>query len=87
MGFSELADREGWHVDGIAARVHYAGGDDRYSVEYYEPTSCVLYWKLESDRETAVPVPRATVPQPLRDRIQLDFEAVGIDPSVEAKTV
>lgn len=87
MGFADLAERDGWHVEEYAARVHYDGAGDRYSVEYYEPSECVLYWKVNSESGVAVPVHRETVPQPLRDRIKLDFEAVGIDPVVEAQVV
>ncbi|MFB6195405.1 MAG: hypothetical protein ABEI80_04480 [Haloplanus sp.] len=78
-----LADREGWHAEGFAARVHYRGETDRYAVEYYEPSDCVLYWKVKGDGETAVPVGRDTVPEPLRERIRTDLDAAGIDPEVE----
>ncbi|MFC7139476.1 hypothetical protein ACFQMA_06435 [Halosimplex aquaticum] len=84
-----LADREGWRVEGSAARVHYEGEGDRYSVEYYAPSDCVIYWKVppEQGGETAVPVGRDTVPTPLRDRIRLDLEAAGIDPAVERRSL
>ena len=82
-----LADREGWTAEGFAARVHYQGDGDRYSVEYYAPSDCVLYWRVKGDGETAVPVGRDTVPDPLRARIREDLDAVGIDPTVESRTV
>ena len=41
-----LDDREGWHVEGDAARVHYRGETDQYSIEYYAPSDCVVYWKV-----------------------------------------
>lgn len=82
-----LGDREGWRVEGSAARVHYSGATDRYSIEYYEPSNCVLYWKVppEDVGETAVPVGRTTVPTPLRERIREDLAAVGIDPEMEGQ--
>ena len=83
MGLPELGEREGWAVDDFAARVHYRGDGDRYSVEYYEPSDCVLYWRVKGDGETAVPVGRETVPGPLRERIRTDLSAAGIDPDVE----
>jgi len=84
-----LADREGWRVEGAAARVHYEGEGDRYSVEYYGPSDCVVYWKVppESGGETAVPVGRETVPTPLRERIRMDLDAAGIDPGVEQRSL
>ncbi|WP_436928098.1 DUF7538 family protein [Halosimplex amylolyticum] len=84
-----LAEREGWRVEGPAARVHYEGEGDRYSVEYYAPSDCVIYWKVppEGDGETAVPVGRDTVPTPLRERIRLDLDAAGIDPGVERRNL
>lgn len=78
-----LADREGWQVEGYAARVHYRGETDRYSVEYYAPSDCVLYWKVKGDGETAVPVGRDTVPGPLRERVCRDLAAAGVDVDVE----
>jgi len=86
---SALADREGWRVEGRAARVHYSGAADRYSVEYYEPSECVVYWKVPPDGggETAVPVGRSRVPTPLRERIREDLRAAGIDPDVERRTL
>ena len=83
MDLDGLASREGWRVDGFAARVHYRGDGDRYSVEYYAPSDCVLYWRVKGDGETAVPVGRETVPEPLRERIRRDLRAADIDPGVE----
>jgi len=80
-----LAEREGWQTEGFAARVHYRGEGDRYSVEYYDPSGCVLYWKVKGDGETAVPVGRDTVPAPLRERIRRDLDAAGVDPTVEER--
>jgi hypothetical protein len=85
MTVDALADREGWHAEGFAARVHYHGEGDRYAVEYYAPSDCVLYWKVKGDGETAVPVGRGTVPDPLRERVQIDLDAAGIDPAVEER--
>ena len=82
-----LADREGWVAEEFAARVHYRGDGDRYSVEYYAPSDCVLYWKVKGDGETAVPVGRDTVPDPLRARIREDLDAADVDPSVESRTL
>lgn len=84
-----LAAREGWRVDGSAARVHYSGATDRYSIEYYAPSECTLYWKVppEDAGETAVPVGRDTVPDPLRERIREDLAAAGIDPAVDERTL
>jgi hypothetical protein len=82
-----LGRRDGWQVEGYAARVHYRGAGDHYSVEYYAPSDCVLYWKVKGDGETAVPVSRETVPGPLRTRIRDDLSAAGIDPDVEGRTL
>ena len=85
-----LADREGWQVEGQAARVHYSGATDRYSIEFYAPSGCVLYWKVPpegSHHETAVPVGRETVPKPLRERIREDLAAAGVDPGVERRSL
>jgi hypothetical protein len=82
-----LAEREGWRADGFAARVHYRGEGDRYSVEYYAPSDCVLYWKVKGDGETAVPVGRNTVPDPLRERVRIDLDAAGVDPAVEGRSL
>ena len=86
---SGLAAQEGWHVEGSAARVHYSGGSDRYSIEYYAPSECTLYWKVPPDGagETAVPVGRDTVPAPLRERIREDLAAAGIDPAVDERSL
>ncbi len=80
-----LAKQEGWSVEGEAARVHYSGATDRYSIEYYHPSECVLYWKVppEDVGNTAVPVGRNTVPTPLRERIREDLQAAGVDPAIE----
>ncbi len=81
-----LAAREGWRVEGQAARVHYEGATDRYSIEYYPASGAVLYWKVPgeaTDAETAVPVGRATVPTPLRERIREDLRAAGVEPGTE----
>lgn len=80
-----LADCEGWHVEGYAARVHYQGERDRYSVEVYAPSECVLYWKVRNDGEVAVPVGRETVPTPLRERIRRDLAAADLDPAIERR--
>ena len=87
MSLDSLADREGWHAEGFAARVHYRGEGDRYAVEYYAPSDCVLYWKVKGDGETAVPVGRETVPDPLRERVRADLDAAGIDPAIEARSL
>jgi len=84
---SALAECDGWRDEGFAARVHYEGAGDRYSVEYYAPSDCVLYWKVKGDGETAVPVARESVPEPLRERIRLDLAEAGIDPDVEERTL
>jgi hypothetical protein len=78
---------EAWHAEGYAARVHYRGAGDYYSVEYYAPSDCVLYWKVKGDGETATPVGRSTVPGPLRDRVRQDLAEAGIDPAVETRTL
>lgn len=86
----ELGEQEGWRVDGAAARVHYSGATDRYSIEFYAPSECTVYWKVppeDDPRETAVPVSRTTVPTPLRERIREDLAAAGIDPDVERRTL
>ncbi|MFB6096642.1 MAG: hypothetical protein ABEJ74_04575 [Haloferacaceae archaeon] len=80
-----LAAQEGWRIEGYAARVHYRGDGDRYSVEFYAPSECVLYWKVKGDGETAVPVARATVPTPLRERVRQDLVDAGIDPGLERR--
>lgn len=82
-----LAEREGWRGEGYAARVHYRGEGDRYSVEFYAPSRCVLYWKVKADGETAVPVGRETVPTPLRERVRQDLADAGVDPAVERRSL
>jgi hypothetical protein len=83
-----LADCEGWQAEGgYAARVHYEGAGDYYSVEYYGPSDCVLYWKVKGDGETAVPVGRETVPEPLRQRIRMDLSEAGVDTEVESRSL
>jgi hypothetical protein len=84
----ELAGCDGWQAEGgYAARVHYEGAGDYYSVEFYGPSECVLYWKVKGDGETAVPVGRETVPDPLRERIRMDLSEAGIDPEVESRSL
>ncbi len=87
MGLSDLESLEGWRVEGFAARVHYRGEGDRYSIEYYGPSDCVLYWRVKGDGETAVPVGRDGVPIPLRERIRGDLGEAGIDPAVEDRSL
>jgi hypothetical protein len=82
-----LGDQEGWRAEGFAARVHYHGAGDRYSVEYYAPSDCVLYWKVRADGDVAVPVGRDTVPEPLRERVRADLSEAGLDPAVETRVV
>lgn len=82
-----LSDRDGWRSEEFAARVHYRGADERYSVEYYEPNDRVLYWRVEGDGETAVPVGRESVPDPLRERVRRDLAEVGVDPDVEDRSL
>lgn len=81
-----LSKREGWRSEGYAARVHYEGATEQYSVEYYEPTGRVVYWRVRGDGE-AVPVDRGSVPGPLRQRIREDLSAAGVDPAVERETL
>ena len=80
-----LAEQDGWQADEYAARVHYEGAGEYYSVEFYEPSECLLYWKVKGDGETAVPVGRNTVPDPLRSRICQDLAAADIDPKLETQ--
>lgn len=80
-----LSAQEGWRSEGYAARVHYEGATEGYSVEYYEPTERVVYWRVEGDGDRAVPVERDAVPGPLRRRIREDLRAAGIDPGVESE--
>lgn len=84
-----LGQQEGWRVQGSAARVHYRGATDRYSIEYYAPSECTLYWKVppEDVGETAVPVGRSTVPDPLRERVREDLAEAGIDPDVDERSL
>ena len=83
-----LCEREGWRTEGYAARVHYEGGaGERYSIEYYAPGGCVLYWRVRESGETAYPVDRESVPGPLRERIRRDLAAADIDPDVERRTL
>lgn len=82
-----LAEQEGWRIENTAARVHYDGGGDRYSIEYYEPSDCVIYWKVAPDGDIAVPVGRSTVPTPLRERIRQDLAAADIDPEIERRSL
>jgi hypothetical protein len=82
-----LGSRDGWRADGFAARVHYRGAGDHYSVEYYAPSDCVLYWKVKRDDDVAVPVGRETVPEPLRERVRLDLDEAGVDPAIEGRSV
>jgi hypothetical protein len=89
MGLDGLAAREGWRVEDDAARVHYRGAGDRYSIEYYAPSDCVVYWKVPPDEEggMAVPVGRETVPTPLRERVRMDLDAADIEPDVERRSL
>ncbi|MFC7073691.1 hypothetical protein ACFQJ7_15170 [Halovenus rubra] len=84
-----LGKQEGWRVENHAARVHYSGATDRYSIEYYHPSDCVLYWKVPPEEvdAAAVPVARSNVPAPLRERICEDLAAAGIDPAVEERSL
>ena len=81
-----LGSLEGWRSEGYAARVHYEGAAERYSVEFYEPTGRVVYWEVRDDDE-AVPVSRDTVPGPLRRRVREDLSEAGVDPTVERRTL
>ena len=82
-----LAALDGWRAEGFAARVHYRGADERYSVEFYQPSECVLYWKVKGDGETAVPVSRSAVPSPLRERVRRDLSDAGVDPELESRAL
>jgi hypothetical protein len=42
---------------------------------------------VKGDGETAVPVGRDTVPDPLRDRIRQDLADSDIDPEVESRSL
>jgi len=87
MSLADLEALDGWQVEEFAARVHYRGEGERYSVEYYRPSDSVLYWRVKGDGETAVPVGRGTVPEPLRERIRRDLTDSGIDPDVEEQSL
>ena len=90
-----LVRQEGWRAEGDAARVHYDGGGDRFAVEFYADPGLVIYWTVpvrdggasadasSHPSETAAPVPRASVPNPLRRRIRDDLAAADVDPTVE----
>ena len=90
-----LVRQEGWRAEGDAARVHYDGGGDRFAIEFYADPGLVLYWTVPAGDgsdlvgnsstapETAAPVPRASVPDPLRSRIRDDLAAADVDPAVE----
>jgi hypothetical protein len=80
-----LGTLEGWRSEGYAARVHYEGATERYSVEYYEPSGRVVYWEVHDDE--AVPVSREAVPGPLRQRVREDLTEAGVDPEVEGRTL
>ena len=81
-----LGALEGWRSEGYAARVHYEGATERYSVEFYEPTELVIYWAVRDDDE-AVPVSREDVPGPLRQRVREDLSEAGVDPAVESRSL
>lgn len=87
MAIDDLAEREGWRVEDVAARVHYQGEGDRISVEYYAPCERVIYWRVHADGDTAVPVDREAVPAPLRTRIREDLAAADLDPAAEERSV
>jgi hypothetical protein len=78
-----LAAQEAWHAEGYAARVHYSGAGRQYSIEFYGPSEAVVYWAIDESDGVAVPVPRRSVPDPLRERVRTDLEAAGIDPALE----
>jgi len=82
-----LVKQEGWHSEGTAARVHYDGGGDRYAIEFYADADVVVYWTVPRESESATPVPRETIPTPLRRRIRDDLAAAGVDPDVERQPV
>lgn len=79
-----LAAQEGWRGEGYAARIHYDGASDRYSIEYYEPTGVVVYWRV-IEEGAAVPVARDSIPDVLRDRVRQDLAEAGIDPDIEGR--
>lgn len=81
-----LGEQEAWQIEEYAARVHYRGAGEHYSIEYYAPSDCVIYWKVKGEGEgVAVPVNRKTVPEPLRKRVRQDLEAADIDQDVERR--
>ena len=85
-----LDSQDGWQRHGDAARVHYLGAGDRYTIEFYAPNGRILYWKVPAEddpREQAVPVSRETVPAPLRERVREDLELAGIDPTSERESL
>lgn len=82
-----LGSLKGWRSEGYAARIHYEGATDSYSVEYYEATGAVLYWRVEREGDRAVPVARDAVPDPLRRRIREDLAEAGVDPDAEREHV
>ncbi|WP_049906675.1 DUF7538 family protein [Halorubrum aidingense] len=96
-----LVRQEGWRAEGDAARVHYDGGGDRFAVEFYAGPGLVLYWTVPEtpgstspssaddtpEAGTAAPVPRRTVPDPLRRRIREDLAAADVDASVERREI
>ncbi len=94
-----LVRQEGWRAEGDAARVHYEGGDERFAIEYYAGSDTVLYWTVPTDPDvrdgtdtnadagTAEPVPRASVPDPLRERIRRDLVAADVDPAAERREI
>lgn len=83
MPLSDLGGLEGWRVEGPAARVHYRGADDRFSVEYYADPECLVYWQVHEDEDVASPIDRERVPAPLRAKIREDLAAADIEPDVE----
>lgn len=84
---AELVQRDGWHAEGDAARVHYGGDGKQFAVEYYAASERILYWRVPEDGTQATPVARDDVPEPLRTRIRRDLDAAGVDPEIEARAV
>ena len=82
-----LVKQEGWRGEGVAARVHYDGGGDRFAIEFYAGAEVVVYWTVPDESESATPVPRGAIPDPLRRRIRDDLAAAGVDPDVERQPV
>ena len=82
-----LVKQEGWRGEGAAARVHYDGGGDRFAIEFYAGAERVVYWTVPSESASATPVPRETIPDPLRRRIREDLATAGVDPDVERQSV